>query len=163
MRMKISDLSPDARVWIYQSGRKLNEMEKKLVLGKLEEFLDQWTAHGDQLQASASLYYDAFLVIAVEEKEVEASGCSIDKSVDFIRHLEKELNTTFLDRKKIAFLTNDEIHFETLELVKSQIKAGKIGKDNIIFNNLVRTRAQMESGWKIPLKESWLKKYLPQT
>ncbi|HLF34629.1 MAG TPA: hypothetical protein VI583_10340 [Cyclobacteriaceae bacterium] len=161
MRMKISDLSPEARVWIYQSDRILSESEKVLILERTNRFLDQWSAHGDRLKASAGLYYNTFLVISVEETEIEASGCSIDKSVEFVRQLERDLNINLLNREIVAFLNNDAIRLEPLNLIKDQIKAGKINKENIIFNNLVTTRREMDTNWKIPLKESWLKKYLP--
>jgi hypothetical protein len=162
MAVKYEDLSPDAKVWIYQADRKMTDMEKKTILEKSRNFIAGWASHGNPLKAKVDILYNTFLVLTVDEEDFAASGCSIDKSLHFIKQLETDHQINLLSRNMIAFLKNEEVLIEPLEAVKTQIKAGKIEKNSIIFNNLVNSRGQMETDWKIPLKGSWLKKYLPE-
>jgi hypothetical protein len=158
--MDIKSLSSEARVWIYQAGKRLSETEKSEILQRANEFVRNWSTHGKILNARAQVLYDVFLVLSVDEGDVDASGCSIDKSLHFIKQLEHDFQISLLDRKTIAILKDGEVHLLDLNTFKSQINAGRIGKDSIIFNNLVNTIHQMETNWKIPVHSSWLKKYL---
>ena len=99
-------------------------------------------------------------MLSVDENDAEASGCSIDKSLRFIQQLEQDFQISLLDRQTVAMLKDGEVHLLDLNTFKNQINDGKIGKDSIIFNNLVNTIHQMETNWKIPVSKSWLKKYL---
>ena len=158
--MDTKSLSSEARVWIYQAGKRLTENEKKEILRRANDFVRNWSTHGTVLKANAQILYDVFLVLSADENDVEASGCSIDKSLRFIKQLEHDFQISLLDRQTIAMLKDSEVHLLDLSTFKTQINTGKIGKDSIIFNNLVNTIHQMETNWKIPVSKSWLKKYL---
>ncbi len=162
MENTVKKLSAGARVWIYQAGKKLTESERKNILDKAKYFVANWSAHGSALNADAEILYDTFLVLMVDEGDIGASGCSIDKSLHFIQQLEQEFHIDFLNRKIVALLEKGMVKLVDLESLKSQINEGKIDKDSIIFNNLVSTAGQMETDWKIPLNKSWLQRYLPE-
>jgi hypothetical protein len=99
--------------------------------------------------------------LSVDESEFSASGCSVDKLFQFVKHLESDFDIRFLDRDTVVLLEREDIRFERIDILKSQIKEGKIGAKSIIFNNLVSSKRQMETDWKIPVEQSWLRKYLP--
>ena len=162
MQSEIDKLSADARVWIYQAGKKLTEAEKKGVLEKAKYFVNNWSTHGNPLKAEADILYDTFLVLSIDESDLVASGCSIDKSLQFIQQLEYDFKIDLLNRETVAVLENGEVRHVNLDVFKSLIKEGKINKDSIIFNNLVSSKRQMDTDWKIPVSKSWLKKYLPE-
>ena len=93
--------------------------------------------------------------LLTEEQVQAASGCSIDTSVQFIKILSKDLNIDFFNRMNIAFLENVSVQVKSLSLLKPQLN-----EEMIVFNNLIGTKSEYESQWQIPLKESWLARYL---
>ena len=75
------NLPNNSRVWIYQSDREFNNKEVELIKEESEDFINQWTRHGDDLKGSFTIKYNHFLVLAVDESYNNISGCSIDLSL----------------------------------------------------------------------------------
>lgn len=159
MYIPFNELSPLARVWIYQADRKLNEVEISMLEKAAPVFLENWAAHGKPLRSSFRLFHEQFLVLAVEEAAQAASGCSIDSSVAFVQSLEKELGLSFTNRTKIAFIMDDEVFLEALPGLKNSIATGKITAETQTFNNLVSNIQELEEKWLLPARETWLKRY----
>jgi len=159
MLTDFNEMSPNSRVWIYQANGPFTEASKGLVTEKLNQFLTQWESHGNPLKASWKLFYDLFLVVAVDETHYPASGCSIDKSVNFLKELEAELGTEILGKTSVAILEKNGISTFGLKDLKKSVEEGKITPDSIIFNNLVPTLGELNSNWKQPAKDSWLSRY----
>jgi hypothetical protein len=159
MLVEFEKMPSDARVWIYQANNALSESSKKMLSEKITSFLTEWESHGNNLKASWKLFFDRFLVLAVDEKYNAISGCSIDKSVRYLRSLESDLDTSFLEKSSIAVY--DKNHISTFELkdLKKLIKEGKINQESIIFNNLVPTLADLDTNWQQPAKQTWLSRY----
>ena len=148
--MTYQDFPSTAKVWIYQSNREFIEKERNFILSSSSDFLKNWNAHGSKLNACAEIFYNRFLVFFVDETMASASGCSIDKSVHFVKELEQRLNLNFFDRLQIAYLEDEEvktIHF-------SEINA--LSDNTIIFNNAVTSKLEWETSWKQPIRESWV-------
>src|SRR5690606_27168947 len=91
------------RVWIYQSNRFLQQDEIRKIEQILQEFVTQWTAHGNQLAGSFEIRYDLFIVLMVDEEQAMVTGCSIDKSVHLLKKIEQALGISLFDRLQIAF------------------------------------------------------------
>ena len=124
------------------------------------DFCNNWAAHNIPLASSYKIYYNQFLVLAVDENQQGASGCSIDSSVGLIRTLENKLQCSFMDRTQIAFVTDtDEVVLEPMNQLKEKINEGIISEHTLTFNNLVKNVGELESVWKVPAGDSWLKRY----
>ena len=108
------------------------------------------------------IFYDQFLILAVDENINGASGCSIDKSTKFINTIENEFNISLLNRSHIAYLEGHEVRIITLADIKNQIDVQAITKDTLIFNNLVGRKRDLKEDWLIPAKDSWMKKYFQE-
>ena len=54
------------------------------------------------------LYKNRFLILAVDESQASASGCSIDSSVKFVKAMESELGTDFFNRMNLVILNAKE-------------------------------------------------------
>ena len=154
MYVPYSELAANSKVWIYQSDRPFTSSELQLIDKKLISFCENWTAHNIPLKSSYQLHH-WFICLFVEEQVQAASGCSIDTSVEFIKILSKEINIDFFNRMNIAFLENELVQVKPLNVLKPQFS-----EEMIVFNNLVSTKSEYESQWQIPLKESWLARYL---
>lgn len=152
----INEMPDHSRVWIYQSDRKFSDDEVAAIEQRLVEFIINWTTHGTPLKASGAVLYNRFLIILADEDSVKASGCSIDKSVAFVKQLEKELNCDFFNRMLIAYKSGDEIDTFHLSELADKLSKNEISKEHFVFNNLVNSKLELLNYWIIPLKNSWL-------
>lgn len=160
MLVDFEALPEHARIWVYQSNRSFTEEEVSAIMENSEQFVSSWAAHGQSLKGSVKVLYKQFLILAVDEGAHLPSGCSIDSSVHFIKQLQAVLNNDFFDRSKVAFVDDQEVVLESLNQAKGKIVQGVITGDTITFNNLVQNKIELERQWKVPVKESWLAKYL---
>jgi hypothetical protein len=155
MFVEFQKMPGSSRIWIYQSNREFSGEEVNVITLNTKNFIDNWTRHGDDLKGAFTIVYNRFVVIAVDENFANVSGCSIDASVRFIKQLQSELNVDLLNKLNIAFKTNDDVNSVSLYDFRSFIANDKITQDTIVFNNLVDTKADFESKWEVPAKESW--------
>src|ERR1700759_2190076 len=95
--------SENSRVWIYQSDKELTDSEVALLQSQLDNFTTGWTAHNNQLKAKAEIRYNRFIILVVDESQAGASGCSIDKSVRFMKDIEQEFGINLFDRFNLAY------------------------------------------------------------
>ena len=147
--------SPASKVWIYQSDRELTATETARLEPLLNQFASSWTAHNQQLKASAQIIYNRFIILLVDESQAGASGCSIDKSVHFIKALEEEFNINLFDRFNTAYFEGDQILSANREEFENLLKEGKVNNETIVFNNLVANFQDFQTKWQVPLKSSW--------
>lgn len=159
MFIAFEQMSPDARVWVYQANKFLDSTARQAILNQTEHFLQQWDAHGKPLRASAIILHNLFLVVAVDESYNAASGCSIDASVHFLKELGNQLQLDFFDRSRQALIKEGNIQLEHFRNLKTHIGVGMIEKDTLTFNPSVSTLQELQTNWQIPAGESWLAKY----
>ncbi len=148
------ELPSHSRVWVYQASRQLKDTEVKRVEELAASFIIEWTSHGKMMDASIRVYHDLFIVIAVDEKSAPASGCGIDKSVHFIKGVEKEFNIALLDRTVVAYRENGGIKLCPIS------DLSKLPPSAIIFNNLVSSKGELENSWEQKAGESWVSRFL---
>lgn len=156
------NLSPNSRVWVYQSNKKLDPVQLVSINNSLENFIKNWTAHNQSLKASYQIRYNRFIILMVDESQAGASGCSIDASVHFLQKLEKEHGIELFNRMLFAYEEDYEVFcLERVEFEKA-LQKGKITRETLVFNNLVRTKSELDNMWRVPLKESWFGNYFAQ-
>ena len=156
-RVSYDKIPAGAKVWIYQSDRIIVADEKERIKTALSGFLNNWDSHQSPLKCYGDIWYDVFIVIMVDEEINQASGCSIDKSVHFINDIEKEIGLSLMDRMVFAYKEKDKIKLVSRETFQRSIEEGTITDNTIVFNNLVTNKAEFETKWEVPLKESWHK------
>ena len=152
-----NQLSPLSKVWIYQSNKAFNETEAAILIERINGFVKQWTAHKLEVSGDGALLYNRFVVLMADETHVGVSGCSVDSSVHFIRSIGNEFNVNFFDRWNIAYKKNGEVLSCAREEFSKLVETGIITDDTIVFNNLVQTKAELETQWEIAYKNSWVK------
>jgi hypothetical protein len=155
-------MNPNSRIWIYQSSREFNPSEVDEITAKSKEFIRSWNSHGSMLSSAIEVKYNRFIVVAVDESVAAASGCSIDKSVSFIRSIESDFNINMFDRMQIAYKdSTDSIKTLSLSDFEQSLTNGQLSDDTIVFNNLITTVEQLQNQWEVPLKDSWHSRLLP--
>jgi len=88
----------DQRTWVFVADRKMNEEEAIRINDELQRFVSNWKTHGTPIDASGFCFEHAAIVIAANEAEVKASGCSIDKINQLVRSLGSKLDIDFFNR-----------------------------------------------------------------
>lgn len=156
----IKDMPSDARVWVYQSNRILSEAEVKAIEKSGLSFITEWAAHGASLKASFDILLNRFVVIAVDEKQALASGCSVDKSVHFVKELEKQFDLNFFDRMQVAYRMGNETQTCSLSEFEKLAAQNIVNESTIVFNNMVNTKLAFDTQWEVPLKLSWQSRVL---
>ena len=159
MLASFEQMSPNSRIWVYQSDRSITTAEKGEMMVSLESFLKQWAAHGSDLQASAIILHNYFMVICIDESFQMASGCSIDSMVRFVQELGQQMNINFFERTNLAFNTESGVRLIKLNDLKNSIAAGTVTAASAFFENTVQTKGQLENEWLTKAGESWLKRY----
>ena len=113
------------------------------------------------LNASYRIDFNQFIVLSADESEQTASGCSIDSSVRVLKELEQTLGLNLFDRSRVVFKTPEGNLTLPLPEVKENFLNGILNEDSLTFNNLVKTKGELEAGWLVPARESWLRRYIP--
>ncbi len=155
------DNMPDtSRLWIYMANRRLTDDEKEKTEKRLQAFIDTWQVHNEDLKASFLIKYKQFIIILVDENYREISGCAIDKSVHLLQALEKELDIEFLNKLIVSFWEDDRIKTvgikEFIDLCQKEI----VHKDTIIFDNTIKTKAELAKYWQWYAIGCWTHKLL---
>jgi len=145
---------------MYQSDRVFTTQEIDYISNKAKDFIEQWTLHGDNLKGSFTIKYNQFLVLAVDENFNNVSGCSIDASVRFVQQLENELNIDLMDKMNVSFKDGGSINVVKLIDFQKFAKEQKITKETIVFNNMIQTKAAIESEWEVPASKSWHNRFM---
>jgi hypothetical protein len=156
----LKSMPAHARVWVYKSATPLSSEEQQLVARRGAAFTSSWAAHGAPLDAAVEVMYGHFVVIAVDEQQARASGCSIDKSVQFIRQLEQELSRTLTDRMVVVYERDGEVRTSRVEHLPELIDQSVLHADSIVYDDLVASRGDLETRFRVPLKNSWMERFL---
>lgn len=162
MYLPFDQMPGDARLWIYQADRALTEIEYAAVEHSLHHLCDTWLAHGTPLHTSFHIAYNHFIILAVDERQAGASGCSIDGSVRLLKSLQERLGVDFFNRQRVAIVDGDTIRLHGTGDLKTLFESGILTPDSITFNNALSTKADWERTWRVPARESWLSRYLPK-
>ncbi|VXB62534.1 ABC transporter ATPase [Flavobacterium sp. 9AF] len=155
MYVPFETLPGHSRIWIYQSNRKFSDNEVTEIEEATKDFIADWSAHGQGLEASFKIEYNRFIIIAVNQDVQAATGCSIDASVQFIQSLEQKYQIDLLDKMNVTFKLGEHIAHKTLIEFKKMAKEKAVSANTIVFNNLVNTIDEWQDYWIVPASESW--------
>ncbi len=155
MLVDFNTLPDESRVWIYQSNRTFSEAELLEVRQEIEAFLQDWTAHGSDLNAGYEMPYNRFIVFGLDQAMQGATGCSIDASVRFIQGLEKKYTIDLLDKMNVSYKQGEFVAYKTLKDFRVMAKNKSVSKNTIVFNNLVNNKEEYLNHWEVPAEESW--------
>ena len=148
MQQSFKDLFPNlpgsSRVWTYLCNRALSAKEVNEIQLDLNLFTKSWKAHQKQLNASANIIFDQYVVFAVDEAAAEITGCSIDASVHFMKTLQEKISADFFNRMNVLVnngSTNKLISYNDLEKYK--------GKS--VFNPSIERLETLRENWLVKI------------
>lgn len=158
------ELPDRARLWIFPADRSPSPSETARLLDRMSGFLEEWTAHDARLHAALDWRHHRFLLVAVDEHEVEASGCSIDALMRQLATLEEELDLTLTDYSPVWFLDEEErICRVSRDRFREAAGEGRVGPETTVFDPTVESVADIrQRRWKSPAGDSWHRRLLPE-
>ncbi|MBC7695596.1 MAG: ABC transporter ATPase [Burkholderiales bacterium] len=148
------------RIWIYTLSKELTADQLIDFKNRCQNFVSGWTAHDASLDASFELYQNRLLIFKVNEDKYNASGCSIDKQVRFVKEMEQVFSLELLNRFLVAYEDNSTIEVVKQSQIGELLSSGKINEDTLIFNNTISQSSDLVNNWKQPLQKTWLAKYI---
>lgn len=154
-----TEIPQTAKVWIYQSPTAFTDAQVAAIKTELEAFIAQWASHGTALNGYYEIIENQFILIAVDETEQYATGCSIDKSVSVIKKIESLTGLNLTDKALVGYRHNNQIKTTDFRAIKNLIESGEITPETPIFNLTVTTYNQISTNLETPAKDSWVKRY----
>lgn len=145
--MLFENFNNDSRVWVYQADRFLTNTEVNWLNEQVESFVKEWAAHGNQLKAEGQVLHNRFVVLVVNESIHQASGCSIDSSVKFIKSVGNELEVDFFNRLQIV--TKDGENFIDVQFADLSDYPGRE-----YFNPMIQSLGELRDNWIIKVQEA---------
>jgi hypothetical protein len=149
MLADFNTLPEESRIWIYASEKTLTTEHQSHILNYISEHLKGWNAHKVPLTAGVTILENHFIVVALDEGENGASGCSIDTLQKTIQELEKELSISLMNRLNVFCKIEGRIQ------VIPSFKLENIAKADTPFYDLtILTKSDLNTYLK-PISEGW--------
>lgn len=155
-RVPFESLPSDARLWVFPADRSLSSSEEEALLEEVDGFLDEWAAHGSPLTAAREWLERQFLLVAVDQRTVPPSGCSIDALVRRLRELGESRGLTLLEHGSVWYRAEDGIR-RVSRLEFAQLAArGQVRLTTPVFDTSITELAKLRGGeWERPAGASW--------
>lgn len=154
MHIEFDKLPDSSRLWIFQSSNELDDSLIQDIENHLTGFISNWQAHGSNLLASFKILYNRFIIISLDEASYQATGCSIDKLTHLVLQIEKQFSISLMDRMQIGFEEDGKV--DSLPMPKFKVAlSSNLNEDTLVFNNLIETKGQLNTEWKVAVKNSW--------
>ena len=155
-RIAFDELPGDARVWIFAAARPLGRAEQERLLAEVDGFIAGWGAHDSPLTAGRELRYERFLFVAVDQRRVGPSGCSIDALVREMKRLEREIDVELVNHAPVVFRAGDEIRRVARDEFAALAASGAVGPQTTVFDNTLTRLDDVRAGrWETPVANSW--------
>ena len=150
--LKLHQLS-ESRIWIFSSSIKISEDSQKDISERIIKFLNSWKHHGVDLPCSFKILDAFFIIIALDQSNNSAGGCSIDQMFNCISDIDQQFDLSLLDRSKMHFFIDNQVLCYPLEKVDVKFS------DYLFFDQTIDKKKQLDD-WLILLKNSWFKRFL---
>jgi len=155
-RIDFPELPDHGRLWVFPVSRPLEEDETTRVLEEVDDFLDQWAAHGSPLRSAREMRDGRFLLVGVDVDAEAPSGCSIDALVNRLRSLGDEMGATLIEHGPVWYRVDGEVRTATRRDFKALTEAGEVTPDTSVFDTSLTKVAQARQGeLEKPARESW--------
>ena len=146
-------------MWAYTISRELNSNELQQLIVAGQNFVNSWTAHENKLSAEFSVFGNRIILVKVDEAVYNASGCSIDKLVRFVKILETDFNVELLNRLLVPYQHDDKIEVIPTSVFKEKLNTKQLSENTLVYVTAIADEKELLE-WQQPVKNTWLSKYL---
>ncbi|MEM6344488.1 MAG: hypothetical protein AAF927_11435 [Bacteroidota bacterium] len=147
--------------WFYSLANALSLEEEQALAADFEHFLAQWKSHGTPVEGLIKIRYGRFIIVQSNPAEARPSGCSIDSLKKSVGTILDKHGLKVLDASYVYYRSGTEInavHFRELNQLAAD---GRLEAETIVFDHSLAQSDDL-SKWELPLKQTWLKRYLPK-
>jgi hypothetical protein len=156
----MSKLSDAARVWIFASDQPVGGADADQMLGRVDEFLNRWHAHGTPLVSAREWRDDRFLLIAVDGEH--ASGCSIDGLFRTLKDVGGQIGANLVTSGLVFFRdAGGRVQSANRAQFAKAAAAGEIGADTRVFDTSLTSLGDVRERFEQPASASWHAALLP--
>ena len=150
-------LPDDARLWCFGASRSPDAAETAHLLDCMHSFIDSWTAHRRDLHAGFDWTQQRFLLVAVNESPVGASGCSVDALMGQLRTLGSELDLDLIDSAPVWYRdTSGRVRACSRSEFGELGRRGEVTERTPVFDlTLTRLRQVRAGKLEVEAGESW--------
>jgi hypothetical protein len=154
--LPFSALPDNARIWVFGSDKPLTGAVADSLLAEVDQYLDQWKAHGFPLKAAREWRDDRFLVVGIDPTEEQASGCSIDGLFRALQHLQKTIGAQLVGGGRVFYRdSSGAAQSVPRDQFGTLTTKGEIGPATPIFDTSVTRLDDWKARFEQPLAESW--------
>ena len=154
MLVDFNILPNDSRLWIYASDKELIPDHQRYILNYFSNFIKSWTAHELPLKSGITILKNYFIVIALDEKENMATGCSIDKLQNEVQEVEKILSISLMNRMNIYCVIDNMI-----ECVSVNEFINKVNKETLFYDLTIKSKYELNN-WLKKVSSGWCRRLL---
>lgn len=149
-------LSDESRVWVFTADPVLDEKRAAELLALTDDFLRQWAAHGQPLTCGRDWRDGRFLVIGVDPRAADASGCSIDGLYRKLKEFEQRTGASLLSRDCVFYRDESgEVRSASRDEFSRLSSAGAIGADTSVFDTSITSLGELRERFELPAAGSW--------
>jgi hypothetical protein len=148
---------PDAaRVWVFGSDVPITGAPADSLLAEVDQYLDQWKAHGFPLKAAREWKENRFLIIGIDPTEEQASGCSIDGLFRQLQQIQRTIGAQLIGGGRVFYRDpTGATHSTTRDEFAALKSRGAIGPQTPVFDTSVTRLDDWKARFEKPLAESW--------
>lgn len=157
-----SDLPDDARCWVFAADAPLDEVDSPRLLAAVDAYLLTWRAHGAPLTCAREFRDEHFLVVGVDERTADASGCSIDGLFRILQGMEEGIGTSMVVGGRVHFRGAEGMVFGCSRAEFGALAAaGDVTGETPVFDTTVTSVGAYRTGFEKPVRSSWQAALLP--
>ena len=155
-------LPDDARCWVFAARAPVDDVDEPRLLSAVDGFLLTWKAHGNALTSGRLFRDEHFLVVGVDERAADASGCSIDGLFAVLQKIEEGIGTSMVGGGMIYFRAGDLVLACTRAQFEAMAAMGEVDADVAVFDTTVTTVGDYRTRFERKARESWHAQLLPK-
>tara|TARA_B110000014_G_C20121536_1_gene594556 strand:- start:482 stop:955 length:474 start_codon:yes stop_codon:yes gene_type:complete len=156
MKLNIKELNGEAKIWVYTSSVKINELQQKKILNLADQFLSSWESHGKSVIGTVEIIEDHFVIIAADPKGDTLCGRAVDANVRFVKEAQQVTGLNLTDRMVVVYKQNGEMLSGDFNTLKKEIQSGRMDADSVIYNPLVTSVEEFNTSFEQQPSNCWL-------
>jgi hypothetical protein len=157
-----SALPDDARVWAFGSSDELTPEAQRVLLDSVDDYLSDWRAHGSPLTVARDWRDGRFLAIGLDQRDENASGCSLDALFRVLRDLEPRIGASLLGNSRVYYRIPDgSVGMTDRAGFAALAQEGSLGADSRVFDLSVQTIENWRNRFEVSASDAWHRALLP--
>jgi len=163
MRLPFTDLPDTARLWSFHTATPLTPEQEQALRARLESFLSTWAAHRREMHTGYDLRESQLLLVAVDDRHVGPSGCSIDALVHELQAAGAEIGVELIDSPDVLYRREDgTLAAATRAEFRARAESGTVTGTTAVFDRTVERLGDLRSGrFELPASQSWHARAFP--